>query len=122
MGNLLSMPRGIFNHTSIELRKYSLDYVFPIAYPDWQVWRAAYFKRFRGSVFYDYATGKDVYMHTSEPGPVNKDFSSLGVELSTDVHLAQILAPFNIGGRLIWIPETGTTSGEFIFSVNLSQF
>ena len=120
MGNLLSMPRGIFNHTSVELRKYSLDYVFPIAYPDWQVWRLAYLKRFRGSVFYDYATGKDVYMNGN--GPVDKDFSSLGMELSTDVHLAQILMPFNIGGRLIWIPETGTSSGEFIFSVNLSQF
>jgi len=122
MGNLLSMPRGIFNHTTVELRKYSLDYVFPIAYPDWQVWRVAYFKRFRGSAFYDYATGKDVYMHASETGPVNKIFSSLGMELSMDVHLAQIFVPFNIGGRLIWIPETGTTSGEFIFSVNLSKF
>ena len=114
------MPRGIFNHTAIELRKYSLDYVFPIAYPDWQVWRAAYFKRFRGSVFYDFARGKDVYMNGT--GPVDKDFRSFGMELSTDVHLAQILVPFNIGGRLIWIPETGTTSGEFVFSVNLSQF
>ncbi|MCK4750440.1 MAG: hypothetical protein KAT15_25460, partial [Bacteroidales bacterium] len=122
MGNLLSMPRGIHNHTTIELTKYTFDYVFPLGYPDWQVWRAAYFKRFRGSVFYDYAIGKDVYVHGSGNGPIDKNFTSLGLELTTDVHLAQIFVPFNIGGRLIYIPETGKTSGEFIFSIDLSQF
>jgi hypothetical protein len=122
MGNLLSMPRGIFNQTATALRKYTFDYVFPIAYPDWQIWHAAYFKRFRGSLFYDYARGKDVYIRGSSDGPVNRDFQSLGIELTTDMHLAQIFVPFNIGGRLVWVPETGTTSGEFIFSVDLSQF
>jgi Tol biopolymer transport system component len=122
MGNLLSMPRGIHSHTAIELTKYTFDYVFPLGYPDWQVWRAAYFKRFRGSVFYDYAIGKDVYIHNSGNDPIDKDFMSLGLELTTDVHLAQIFVPFNIGGRFIYIPETGETTGEFIFSVDLSQF
>ena len=122
MGNQMSMPRGVYNHIATELRKITFDYVFPISYPDWQIWRAAYFKRFRGAFFYDYAIGKDVYIHGSNSGPVNRSFQSLGMELTTDVHLAQIFLPFNIGGRLIWIPETGMTYGEFIFSVDLNQF
>jgi hypothetical protein len=121
MGNSISMPRGILNYTAVELWKLSFDYVFPIAYPDWQVWRAAFFQRFRGSIFFDYAEGKDVYLRGNNP-PVNKSFQSYGLELSTDVHLAQVLVPFNIGGRLIYVPETGETTGEFVFSVNLNQF
>ncbi|MFC2099179.1 hypothetical protein ACFLSP_05500, partial [Bacteroidota bacterium] len=121
MNNIMSMPRGIHDYTATELQKITFDYVFPIAYPDWQIWKAAYFKRFRGSVFYDYAIGKDVYMGGGN-GPVNRDFQSLGLQLTTDVHLAQIFIPFNIGGRLIYIPETGKTAGEFVFSVDLSQF
>ena len=120
MGNIMSMPRGIHPYTAIEMKKITFDYVFPIAYPDWNVWRAAYFKRFRGSVFYDYAMGKQVYMGNG--GAVDKNFQSLGMELSTDIHLAQIFLPFNLGGRFIWIPETGSTRAEFIFSVDLSQF
>ncbi len=121
MGNLMSMPRGIHNYPATELQKLTFDFVFPIAYPDWQIWRAAYFKRFRGSIFYDYAYGKGVYISGGGNGPVDRSFQSLGMELSTDVHLLQIFLPFNIGGRITWIPETGKTSGEFIFSVNLDQ-
>jgi hypothetical protein len=120
MRNLMSMPRGWRNYTATEMRKISSDYVFPIAYPDWQLWRAAYIKRFRGSVFYDYAFGKGVYAGSG--GPVDKSFESLGLELSTDLHLIQIFVPFKIGGRFIWIPETGSTRTEFVFSVDLSQF
>ena len=119
MGNIMSMPRGVPYYTAIGMKKIAVDYVFPIAYPDWNVWRAAYFKRFRGSVFYDYAWGKDVYMGNSSP--VDQNFQSLGLELSTDIHLVQIFFPFNLGGRLTWIPETGRTQAEFIFSVDLSQ-
>jgi hypothetical protein len=120
MGNLLSMPRGLPNYTAIRLNKFTIDYVFPLAYPDWQVWRAAYFKRFRGRIFYDYAYGEGVYINGNN-GPVNRSFESLGIELSTDMHLAQIFVPFQVGGRLIWIPETTDIAAEFVFSVNLSQ-
>ena len=118
----MSMPRGIYHHTAIGLKKVTFDYVFPIAYPDWQVWRAAYFKRFRAGFFFDYAEGTEIYLHGTIGGPVDKNFSSLGIELTTDIHLAQIFVPFNIGGRLIYIPETGQTGGEFIFTIDLSQF
>lgn len=122
MGNLISMPRGFVNHTAVGLQKISFDYVFPLFYPDWNIWRAAYFKRFRGAVFYDYARGQDVYIQHSEGGPVDMDFKSMGIELTTDVHLAQFLFPFNLGGRVIYLPDTKDTRAEFVFSIDLNQF
>jgi hypothetical protein len=122
MGNLVSMPRGIVNYTAIGLQKLSFDYVFPLFYPDWNIWRAAYFKRFRVAAFYDYAWGQDVYKPHSEDGPVDQNFQSLGLELTTDVHLAQFLFPLNIGGRVIYLPDTRGTRAEFIFSIDLDQF
>jgi hypothetical protein len=122
MGNLISMPRGIENHTAVGLQKISLDYVFPLFYPDWNIWRAAYFKRFRGAVFYDHAWGQEVYIRHSEDGPVDQIFRSMGLELTTDVHLAQFIFPFNMGGRVIYLPDTQETRAEFIFSVDLNQF
>jgi hypothetical protein len=119
MGNLMLLPRGYPNYTVTNLRKVTFDYVFPIAYPDWQIWRAAYFKRFRGSVFYDYATGKDVYK-SGHRRPIDDTFRSLGFQLTSDVHLAQIFVPFNIGGRFIYIPETRQASWDLVFSVDLS--
>ena len=121
MGNLISMPRGIENHTAVGLQKLTADYVFPICYPDLRIWRAAYFKRFRGAVFYDYAWGQDVYLRHSDDGPVNQNFQSLGLELTTDVHLAQFLFAFNIGGRVIYLPDTRDTRAEFIFTIDFNQ-
>jgi hypothetical protein len=119
MGNLISMPRGIENHTAVGLQKISLDYVFPLFYPDWNIWRAVYFKRFRGAVFYDHAWGQEVYIRHSEDGPVNQNFQSLGLEMTTDVHLAQFIFPFNMGGRVIYLPDARESRVEFIFSVDL---
>jgi hypothetical protein len=122
MGNLVSLPRGFINYSSVGLQKISLDYVFPLFYPDWNIWRAAYFKRFRGGVFYDHAWGQDVYIAHSEDGPVNREFRSLGMELTADVHLAQFLFPFNLGGRVIYLPDTRETRAEFVFTVDINQF
>jgi hypothetical protein len=121
MGNMVSMPRGMVNHAAVNLRKMTLDYVFPLFYPDWNIWRAAYFKRFRGAVFYDHAWGQDVYLSHEEDGPVDRNFRSVGFELTTDVHLAQFIFPVNVGGRMIYLPDTGNTMAEFIFSIDINQ-
>jgi len=122
MGNLVSMPRGFQNHTAVGLQKITFDYVFPLFYPDWNIWRAAYFKRFRGAVFYDHAWGQDVHIPHREDVPVDREFRSLGLELTTDVHLAQFLFPFNMGGRVIYLPDTRYTRAEFVFTIDLNQF
>jgi hypothetical protein len=121
MGNLVSLPRGIENYTAKGLQKVSVDYVLPLFYPDWNMGRAAYFKRFRGAFFYDHAWARDVYLPHSQNGPIDRTYRSFGLELTTDVHLAQFLFPFNLGGRLIYLPDTRNTRAEFIFSIDINQ-
>lgn len=54
VANYISEPRGYLNHAYKEARKATVDYVFPIMYPDWKIGKLAYIQRFRGSFFYDH--------------------------------------------------------------------
>jgi len=122
MGNFSGMPRGFDQQTAVMLRKISADYVFPIWYPDLNIWHAAYFKRLRGGLFLDHAFGQDVYLDDNTNGPQNKHFTSLGGELTTDVHLAHLIFPMNVGTRIIYMPADKTLKAEFVLSVDLNQF
>ena len=105
------------------LKMVSADYVFPLWYPDLNIWHAAYFKRLKGGLFLDHAFGEEVYPLEGASGqPVNMYFTSFGGELTTDVHLAQLIFPMNTGVRLIYMPGNKTLKTEFIFSVDLNQF
>ena len=122
MGNLVSMPRGFEQETAVMLRKISADYVFPIWYPDLNIWHAAYFKRLRGKLFLDHAFGQQVYQRDHSEGPVNKHFTSMGGELTTDAHFVQLIFPMNMGARVIYMPGEKSMKTEFVLSVDLNQF
>jgi len=123
MGSLITMPRGYYESLSFEehperllsMRKFSLDYVLPLAYPDMQIWRLAYFKRIRADLFYDYVSGQNFDME-------NKIFQSVGMDLRTDVHMLHIFFPFNTGIRIAYIPEKNKTLLKFLFTIDLNQF
>ena len=70
----------------------------------------------------DYAYGQEVYLEDHSEGPVNKYFTSMGAELTTDVHLAHLIFPMNMGARIIYLPEYNSAKAEFVFSVDLNQF
>ncbi len=122
MGNLADMPRGIEQQTAVQLRTLAMDYVFPVAYPDLSIWHALYVKRIRGDVFFDHAFGQEVYPHADNNGPVNRHFTSLGAELTADMHPAHLIFPLNLGVRLVYLPETGTARTELIIDLDLNQF
>lgn len=116
LNNLLTMPRGFTDSTMIRMNSLSLDYVFPLAYPDCRFGAGvAYFKRIRTVLFFDYATGQNMKMKRTT-------FRSTGMELTTDVHLFHIFFPFNTGVRIIYLPDLGKTRAEFLFTVDLNQF
>ncbi len=48
-------PRGIQRKTADKMFKLYGDYVFPLAYPDWNLGSLLYLKRIRADVFMDYA-------------------------------------------------------------------
>jgi hypothetical protein len=123
LGNLLSMPRGHDPVRSKEFISASVDYVFPILYPDLKIGPVFYFKRVRASLFYDYARGTDILSSSNGTKVwIDDVFSSMGVELTTDFHFAQVMFPVNSGIRLIYLPGTEKTSTEFVFSINLDRF
>ncbi len=123
MRNRISMPRGYSSETMLRMKKMSLDYVLPILYPDLRVWRIAYFKRIRADLFYDLALGYDVYVPSDDRYDlVDKNYYSLGFELTTDFHLMHIFFPFNSGIRFIYLPEKKKSTAEFVFSVDLNRF
>ena len=56
-GNFSSLPRGYKNIVSTNIQFLSVDYVLPLAYPDFNLASLLYLKRIRGGLFYDYAAG-----------------------------------------------------------------
>jgi len=123
MGNIVSLPRGYFESLAVgehpermvNMRKLSLDYVLPLAYPDLQIWKLAYIKRIRAELFFDYVSGQNTGME-------NRIFQSVGMDLRTDVHLLHIFFPFNTGIRMAYVPERNKTILKFLFTVDLNQF
>jgi hypothetical protein len=89
--NLLPVPRGTKNVFLEEYTKYSGNYLFPLAYPDWHLSRYVYLKRFSLNLFYDEQHGRD--------RGLNYQAASTGWELLTDTHLLRIFIPLTIGVR-----------------------
>ncbi len=123
LSNLLSMPRGYLPIRSKEFVAVSVDYVFPVLYPDLKIGPVFYFKRIRADLFYDYGKGTDILFSSDGTTEwIDDDFVSMGMELTTDFHFAQIMFPINSGIRLIFLPEENKAKTEFIFSINLNRF
>ncbi len=89
----MMFPRGYEMPLYEKYGKISVDYGFPIWYPDLGLGSILYFKRLRGSFFYDFADIK--------PAGIGNHFqySSTGVELFLEFHIFRIQYPFEIGWR-----------------------
>jgi hypothetical protein len=111
---LLSFPRGFSSHRTTELKSFSADYVFPIAYPDWDLGPVIYLKRIRGNIFADYA--QNHYPKNDET------LKSIGADLTTDFYVLRFLFPINGGIRWIYIPDANKWSTEFLFQVDLTSY
>jgi hypothetical protein len=123
LNNLISMPRGYNSERSEQFIKLTADYVFPIMYPDLNIWHFLYIKRFKAAVFYDHGLGKNVYVQTEE-GDVKKDlkFRSCGFELTSDFNFIHILFPFDMGIRFSYPLDDADPKVEMLFSIDISPF
>jgi hypothetical protein len=97
-GNSILFPRGLNTHIiSRSLTFLSADYVFPVAYPDFNISSLFYLKRIRSGLFYDYASGtRNRYFNPSALHTNAEHFRSFGIELLGDFHLLRI--PFMMSG------------------------
>lgn len=126
-GSGISFPRGYKNILSSNLNFFSMDYVFPVAYPDFNISSLLYMKRIRTGFFYDYASGTgNYYLNTNINGTpsnyfhnYNEIFKSFGIELMADFHVLRI--PFMISGgiRSSWKQISEKPVLELLFNIDL---
>ena len=82
----LLFPRGYEAVAYSQFYQLSLEYVFPLAYPDFGIGNLIYFKRVQAGFFYDWGIGYSKLYQS--------DYQTVGCSLSVDFH------PFNIGTML----------------------
>lgn len=117
-------PRGIEAKSADKMFKIYTDYVFPLAYPDWNLGSAIYIKRFRGSLFFDYAYSTYRTVNTDRTAYIYPKSNSLsfGVELSMDYHLLRTIFPLNTGVRFGYAPSDNKMVFDLIFGIDLFNF
>ena len=118
--NLISLPRGFRDIFGEVFTRYSIDYVTPLLYPDLEIGPVLYLKRIRGALWADHMTGKNVIIRDPDPRYASRNYSSFGFDLIADIHLFRIFFPVSVGGRFIYLPETGATWLEWIYAVEIN--
>ena len=87
-------PRG-YNYVFFDsFSKISINYAFPLAYPDWALDGIFYLKRLRTNLFYDYGIGHF--------GNKTNTFRSCGIELRMDFHALDLPVELELGLRLAY--------------------
>jgi hypothetical protein len=109
--DFIMFPRGYTDIKRDEIYSFSAMYSMPLFYPEWQIGHFLYFKRFKATLFYDFAKSTDDQL----PGFL----SSAGLDLTSDFSILNFIMPLDAGLRSIYIPETGEMKFEALFSLNI---
>jgi hypothetical protein len=118
-----SFPRGLLQTRTEKMVKLYTDYVFPIAYPEWNLGSVLYLKRLRGDLFIDYAFNS-YRTKDSDDGSVywlNQNKLSIGFELKADYHLLRTIFPLNTGVRIGFAPIEGKFIYNVLFGIDLNN-
>lgn len=124
-GNFIHFPRGYYSTQNNKFYSLSIDYKFPICYPDFSLGKFVYLKRIKADLFYDYGWLSMPLVDkngTIFPNSQKKKIESMGIELSSDYHILRFFAPFQSGLRTIYRPEFKTLAFELLFSIDFNGF
>jgi len=102
LSSYLIFPRGYVQQVSKKLKTISLDYAFPLAYPDWAIPNLAYIQRIRLNAFFDLAQNSyDVYDPVQKKRvTINPVYYSFGIDVGFDYHLFRNAFPLSTQIRL----------------------
>ncbi len=115
-------PRGWNSLDNKMMYTASVDYKFPLFYPDWSLGSIIYLKRLKASLFADYAHQYgDLYEDGKVTGSFSRDISSLGVEFTGDIHLLRFYAPIDTGFRAAYMPQLGKMHYALLFSIDFNS-
>lgn len=94
--NKVDAPRGYNLYRSEDFRGFSVDYLMPIAYPDWAIGSLTYIKRFSLDIFFDYAKNSYPAKVNNQIVTWNENMQSVGFEVNVDLHFLRTRYPFRI--------------------------
>ena len=123
--NFVRVPRGFNGYQNNKMYSLSADYKFPISYPDFSIGKLAYIKRIKSSLFYDYAW---LSMPTRDdkgniyPNSLETEMKSVGLELTSDLHILRFFAPIEIGFRSVYLPDYQDFQFNLLFSIDFNGF
>lgn len=123
--NFVRFPRGFIGINNNKLYSLGVDYVMPLAYPDVSCGKLVYLKRIKSSLFYDYASLSVPMVdenHRIIPNHHRLDMNSLGLELTSDIHILRFFAPFEMGVRSIYLPVSNSFRFDLLLSINFNGF
>jgi len=121
--NKVSYPRGYKHIISADIKLYSVDYSFPVAYPDVNLGSIIYLSRIRSVLFYDHASGKENYYLTGRElrdGP--EQFISAGAELMADFTMLRIPFGLSAGLQAAWLPIKKKPYFNLLFNIDVFGF
>lgn len=110
-GSYFLFPRGYTAEYFPYIYKASVDYTFPIFYPDLALGQLLYMKRFRGNLFLDLGEVRNKY------GDFKASYKSFGGELMLDFQLFGWSFPFVTGVRYSYKPQVKTDKVDLIFNI-----
>jgi len=113
-GDIVSPPHGLEYQTYKKICTLKGAYQMPLFYPDWSIGSLLYIKRFRASLYYDYA-------HMTDKNNKHAYMNSAGLALIADLHFLRFLAPISIGVRATYRFDNSPVLAEFLYSVNFDQ-
>ena len=105
-----------FNASQVKML--SVDYTFPLLYPDLKLGSVAYIKRIRPQFFYEQAFIKEIFSF-EQRNFIDEFKQAYGVELYFDTHIANIPFPVSIGIRTSYQPDGGTYLFQSVFNFDL---
>jgi hypothetical protein len=89
------------------------DYKLPVAYPDLRLGPILYLKRIKANLFYDYGFAR----YSSK----EQMYNSMGLEITNDLHLFNLIAPLEIGVRYIYRQQLDSGLIQLLFNIDVGS-
>jgi hypothetical protein len=118
----IKYPRGWGKINTNYMVSFAGDYKFPVFYPEWSFGGLVYIKRFKASLFADFAKlNANLYSNGNVSGTYSTNISSVGLELTGDVNFLRFYAPVEIGFRSSYLPKLNSMNFDFLISIDFNS-
>lgn len=119
LSNKVDAPRGYDLYLSEKFKGFSVDYLFPLAYPDLAVGSLIYIKRFSVDMFFDYAKNSFPARTNNLLFIRNETQRSFGFEMDVDFHVLRTRYPFRLKYQQAFTGNNNDPYSSFSLTVNI---